>query len=64
MKKLKNPLTLTGVTGVTLSNSGVGFDGTSPIDQSITVGNDISQSGNLQLIQLRQVQDITLGVSL
>jgi hypothetical protein len=48
MKKLKNPLTLTGGTGVTLSNSGVGFDGTSPIDQSITVGNDISQSGNVQ----------------
>ena len=48
MKKLKNPLTLSGGTGVTLSNSGVGFDGTSPLDQSMTVGNDISQSGNVQ----------------
>tara|TARA_R110002020_G_scaffold199461_2_gene400910 strand:- start:1032 stop:1874 length:843 start_codon:yes stop_codon:yes gene_type:complete len=48
VKKLQNPLTLTGGTGVTLSNSGVGFDGTSPIDQSMTVGNDISQSGNVQ----------------
>ena len=48
MKKLQNPLTLTGGTGVTISNSGVGFTGTSPIDQSMTVGNDISQSGNVQ----------------
>ena len=45
---LSNPLTIIGGTGVTASNSGVAWDGTTPINQSITVGNDISQSGNVQ----------------
>ena len=45
---LKNSLTLTGGTGITLSNSGVGFDGTLPIDQNITVGNDIRTTGDVQ----------------
>ena len=52
MKKLKNSLTLTGGTGVTLSNSGVGFDGTLPIDQNITVGNDIRTVGDVQFSEV------------
>ena len=46
---LKNSLTIIGGTGVTASNSGVGFDGSFPaINQQISVGNDISTTGNVQ----------------
>jgi len=46
--KLKESLTMTDGIGVTLSNSGVAWDGTLPINQSITVGNDINTTGNVQ----------------
>ena len=46
--KLKQPLTITGGTGVTASNSGVAFDGTEQIVQEISVGNDIRTTGNVQ----------------
>ena len=46
--KLKHPLTITGGTGVTASNSGVAFDGTEQIVQEISVGNDIRTTGNVQ----------------
>ena len=46
--KLKSTLTLSGGTGVTLSNDGIGFDASIPINQNITVGNDIRTTGNVQ----------------
>ena len=46
---LKNSLTIIGGTGVTASNSGVGFDGSFPaINQQISVGNDIGTTGSVQ----------------
>ena len=38
---LKQSLTLTGGTGVTLSNSGVTFDASSPITQIVDIGQNI-----------------------
>ena len=45
---LKNSLTLSGGTGVTLSNDGIDFDASIPIDQNITVGNDIRTTGKVE----------------
>ena len=45
---LKFPLTLTGGTGVTLSNEGTNFDSSQPLVQDISVGNDISTTGKPQ----------------
>ncbi len=45
---LKFPLTLTGGTGVTLSNEGTNFDASQPLVQDISVGNDISTTGKPQ----------------
>ena len=44
----KQKLTLTSDEGVTLSNSGLGFDGSQPINQNITVGNDIRTTGKVE----------------
>ncbi len=46
--QLQNSLTIIGGTGVTASNSGNSWNGTSPIVQQISVGNDISTTGNVQ----------------
>ena len=46
---LKNSLTIIGGTGVTASNSGDPWDGTIPLNQQISVGNDISIMKLLQL---------------
>jgi hypothetical protein len=46
--QLKQPLTITGGTGVTASNSGVAFDGTQQIIQQISVGQDIDVTDNVQ----------------
>ena len=45
---LKNSLTLSGGTGVTLSNDGIDFDASIPINQNITVGNDIRTTGKVE----------------
>jgi hypothetical protein len=46
--QLKQPLTITGGTGVTASNSGVAFDGTQQIIQQISIGQDIDVTDNVQ----------------
>ena len=46
--QLKQPLTITGGTGVTASNSGVAFDGTQQIIQQISLGQDIAVTDNVQ----------------
>ena len=46
--KLKQPLTITGGTGVTASNSGIAWDGLQQLQQDISVGNDIRTTGNVQ----------------
>lgn len=46
--RLKYPYNIFGETGVTASNAGVPWDGTSPLTQNISVGNDISTTGNVQ----------------
>ena len=46
--QLKQPLIITGGTGVTASNSGVAFDGTQQIIQQISIGQDIAVTDNVQ----------------
>ena len=46
--RLKYPYNIFGETGVTASRAGVPWDGSFPIVQSISVGNDISTTGNVQ----------------
>jgi hypothetical protein len=46
--RLKYPYTIFGESGVTASNDGALWDGTSPLTQQISVGNDISITGNVQ----------------
>tara|TARA_Y100000296_G_scaffold48977_1_gene56123 strand:+ start:367 stop:1209 length:843 start_codon:yes stop_codon:yes gene_type:complete len=46
--RLKKSLIITGGTGVTVTNSGVAFDGASPLTRQISVGNDIRTTGNVQ----------------
>jgi len=46
--RLKYPYNIFGETGVTASRAGVPWDGTSPLTQNISVGNDISTTGNVQ----------------
>ena len=45
---ISNPITLEQGTGVTLSNNGVGFDGSAPLTQEISIGQDISTDANVQ----------------
>ena len=47
-QKLTESLTLTGGTGINLSNSGIEWDGSETLVRSIDVGNDISITGNVQ----------------
>ena len=47
-QKLTESLTLTGGTGINLSNSGIEWDGSETLVQSVDVGNDISITGNVQ----------------
>ena len=50
--RLRQPLTITGGTGVTASNSGVQYFGTEQVQQEISIGNDISTTGNVQFNQV------------
>ena len=47
-RKLKFPFTLNQGTGLSISNTGVDFDGTTPLTYEIGVGNDISTTGKPQ----------------
>ncbi len=44
---ISNPLTLRQGTGVTLTNSGIGFDGSTAIEQTISIGQDVGTSADV-----------------
>jgi len=56
---LKQTLTLTQGTGVTISNSGVSFAGSNPFTRNISVGNDISVTGKVQFNQVTASYDLS-----
>ena len=45
---VEHPLTFTQGTGVTLSNSGIGFDGSVPITQVMSIGQDVATTADVQ----------------
>ena len=49
---VSNPLTFSAGTGVTLSNDGVGFDGSQPLTQQISIGQDVSTTANVSFNQV------------
>ena len=59
--RLKKSLIITGGTGVTATNSGVAFDGASPLTQQISVGNDIRTTGNVQFNSVTSSAGYDLG---
>ena len=59
--RLKKSLIITGGTGVTATNSGVAFDGASPLTQQISVGNDIRTTGNVQFNSVTSSARYDLG---
>ena len=71
--RLKKSLIITGGTGVhtrcitlrrgerTVTNSGVAFDGASPLTQQIFVGNDIRTTGNVQFNSVTSSAEYDLG---
>ena len=50
--KVSNPLTLSAGTGVTLSNDGVGFDGSQPLTQTISIGQPVGTTDNVTFNQV------------
>ena len=46
-----NSFILTQGTGVTISNTGVGFDGSSALTQNMSIGQDVATSANVTLIK-------------
>ena len=59
--RLKKSLIITGGTGVTVTNSGVAFDGASPLTRQISVGNDIRTTGNVQFNSVTSSARYDLG---
>ena len=59
--RLKYPYNIFGETGVTASNAGVPWDGTSPIVQELSVGNDIRITGNVQFNAVTSSVGYNLG---
>jgi hypothetical protein len=49
---VSKPLTFTAGTGVTLSSDGVGFDGSQPVTQNISIGQDVSTTSNVTFNQV------------
>ena len=49
---VSNPLTFQAGTGITLSNDGVGFDGSQPLTQTISIGQDVSTTSNVTFNQV------------
>ena len=45
---ITNPFTLEQGTGITLSNNGQSFDGSAPLTQQISIGQDVSTDANVQ----------------
>ena len=49
---VSNPLTLSAGTGVSLSNDGVGFDGSQPLTQTISIGQPVGTTDNVTFNQV------------
>ena len=49
---VSNPMTFTAGTGVTLSNDGVGFDGSQPLTQQISIGQPVGTTDNVTFNQV------------
>ena len=49
---LQNPLTIVGANGVTASNSGIEWDGSSTMIQQLTIGQDVSITSDVQFGQI------------
>ncbi len=45
---ISNPFTLEQGLGVSISNNGIGFDGSAPLTQEISIGQDVSTNANVQ----------------
>ena len=58
-----NSFILTQGTGVTISNSGVGFDGSTKLTQNMSIGQDVATTANVQLNQLTASNAIQIGDS-
>ncbi len=56
------PLTFTQGIGVTLSNSGVGFDGSSAVTQIISIGQDVSTTADVQFAS-QTLDSLQIGTS-
>ena len=56
-----NSFILTQGTGVTISNTGVGFDGSSALTQNMSIGQDVATTANVQFNQLTASNAIQIG---
>ena len=56
-------LTLTQGTGVTISNSGVGFDGSSALTQTISIGQSVATTDNVLFNQVTASNALQIGTS-
>ena len=59
---VSNPLIFQAGTGVTLSNSGVGFDGSSLLTQIISIGQDVATTANTQFAS-QTLNSLQIGTS-
>ena len=60
---VEHPLTFTQGTGVTLSNSGIGFDGSVPITQVMSIGQDVATTADVQFGSITSTGDLQIGTS-
>tara|TARA_B100000131_G_scaffold152867_1_gene148245 strand:- start:875 stop:2557 length:1683 start_codon:yes stop_codon:yes gene_type:complete len=56
-----NSFILTQGTGVTISNSGVGFDGSTKLTQNMSIGQDVATSANVTFNQVTASNAIQIG---
>ena len=59
---VEHPLTFTQGTGVTLSNSGIGFDGSVPITQVMSIGQDVATTADVQFAS-QTLDSLQIGTS-
>ena len=60
---VEHPLTFTQGTGVTLSNSGVEFDGSTAVTQTISIGQDVATTADVQFGGITSTGDLQIGTS-
>tara|TARA_R100000234_G_scaffold111851_1_gene85111 strand:- start:137 stop:1831 length:1695 start_codon:yes stop_codon:yes gene_type:complete len=62
---LSNPITFVQGTGVTLSNNNISFDGSSRLDQTISIGQDVATTSDVQFAAVSAssviIGDFTIG---